>query len=610
MYLFRRFQDGFFKIRYQIVILFFIITVLPIAFLQGLNYRETSQKLQMKDIALLEDNLILSRNMLNNILGYYRQLLFQFSTDVSVENAISQLNDVSKDSVQYRRLSDTLMTTILSNIMMRSEVRAVGIVTMGGQSFLYAEEREHTEGIVRFFEEHKESLKEQAIHSNQISINMITSDDSCYDPKYPCFFLGNKIVHHENLKLIGSLFLFIDPTKLNDEINNSTSHTFEYSNKLVLDDAGYLLCSKNAPSGYAFKNISEYAKIDISTLPTEGSVRQEDYLISAFDTDYFNLKMVDIINYSSLHHDLSTLWLKIIFFMMLALIVSLFGAFILCKNFVLSLEQMADTINQINENHLDITIDPHSRNEIKIIEHSVNRMLGLVRNLLYENKRQYEHIVEITKTACEAELKSMELQINPHFLFNTIDSINWIAIRENCMNVSEQLSRLAYILRYAVYNMNKVVSIEDEINWLLQYLELQKIRFHNSFSYSVYVQKEASLLNIHKLLLQPFLENSLIHGFEDIGWHGNLEIRFQILKGKYLLINISDNGLGMPKEQVDILRQFFCQKPVDFQGVGLSNIFYRLRNYYPHHKLIVSSSHRMTIFKLFIPINEMEDTHV
>ena len=112
-------------------------------------------------------------------------------------------------------------------------------------------------------------------------------------------------------------------------------------------------------------------------------------------------------------------------------------------------------------------------------------MLSLIRNLLTENKQQNDHILEITKAAYEAELKSMELQINPHFLFNTIDSINWTAIRENCIDVSEQLNRLSYILRYTVYNMNQVVSVRDEIDWFIQYLELQKIRFHNSFSYFV-----------------------------------------------------------------------------------------------------------------------------
>lgn len=610
MHLFHDFTDGIFKIRYQIVNLLFVITVLPIAFLQMLNYHETSQKLQMKDAALLEDNLMLTQNILNNMLEEYGQILFQISTDDTCVDSISQMNDISENSIQYKRLDDTLTTTIRSNIMTHAEVKAVGIITTDGTPFLYAEERESTENIIRFFHEHKEELQSRSLLSGQMSIHMITPEDSCYNPDYPCFFLESRIRHHENLKLIGSVFLFIDPTKLNNEVNNPTSHTFQYSDKLLLDSTNHLFCSKNMPSGCAFEDIPEYAQIDISSLSSDSSIRQGDYLISVSDTDYFNLELVNIVDYDLMHQDLLSLWRKIILFIILILALMLLGAFILCRNFVFSLEQMAEKINQVDEDHLDVIIDTHSRNEMMIIERSVNRMLAMISNLLAENKRQYEHIVEITKTACEAELKSLELQINPHFLFNTIDSINWTAIRENCMDVSEQLNQLAYILRYTVYNMNTVVSVKDEVDWLFRYLELQKIRFHNSFSYQVYIPEEVYPLNLHKLLLQPFLENSLIHGFEDISWHGNLEIRFQILKKQYLLISISDNGRGMPPGQTASLNRFFGQKSESFQGIGLSNIFYRLRSYYPRHRLMVSSSSRLTTFKLFIPLCEMEGTHV
>ncbi len=609
MKLLRKFKDGMFKIRYQIVGLLFFITVLPVFFVQMFNYSATSRKLQMKDTILLEDNLILTTNLLNNTLSTYQQLFFQLATDTVCVNTVTQMNEVPETSVRYNRLSDAMTTIIRSNMMMRPEIKAVGIISDRGSSYLYAEGRESTESVIRYFQENKKELKEQLMASDMLLYHMISAEEDWYDEQYPCFFLANRLMDYGNLKVVGYLFLFIDPSKIDREINNPTSHTFPYSDKILLNETDHLICSRDVPGGYAFSSIPEYEEIDLSLLEDGKSMRQGDYLFSMSYVNHFNLKLLNIVDYRLLHRDLNTLWIRTLVIILLLLVGSLFGAFLLCRNFVGSLERMARQVDQVDESHLNISMDINCRNEIKVIGESVDRMLALIRNLLERNRRQYEHILEITKAACEAELKSMELQINPHFLFNTIDSINWLAIREDCRDVSEQLNRLAYILRYTVYDMNKVVPIENEIRWLQQYLELQKIRYHNSFLYDLHVQPGAERLQIHKLLLQPFLENSLLHGFESISWKGKIKITFRILgrEEKYLRICIEDNGTGMTKEQTDALNRFFHQQAETFQGIGLSNIFYRMRNYYPGHRLMVTSGRGATVFKLFIPVREMED---
>src|SRR5690606_22009806 len=105
---------------------------------------------------------------------------------------------------------------------------------------------------------------------------------------------------------------------------------------------------------------------------------------------------------------------------------------------------------------------------------------------------------------------------NPHFLYNTLDTINWMAIEKNEFDISNAITSLATILRYAITNSNEMVTVRDEVEWLKKYIYLQQTRLKNTFRCEINVEPEALDFRIHKLLLQPFIENAVIHGFEGI----------------------------------------------------------------------------------------------
>ena len=108
----------------------------------------------------------------------------------------------------------------------------------------------------------------------------------------------------------------------------------------------------------------------------------------------------------------------------------------------------------------------------------------------------------------------MEAQINPHFLYNTLDTINWMAIDKDEFDISNAINSLATILRYAIADSSGEVFVRDEIDWLKKYIYLQQFRLKNNFTCSINVDPDVMDLRIHKLLLQPFVENSILHGFE------------------------------------------------------------------------------------------------
>lgn len=600
----------FYKIRYQLVILLFFVTIVPILCIQLLNYSRTSQMMLQQNQSLLDDNLSLTTNNLNNILGDYRQILFQISTDVTCMEGISKLDKASPDSSEYRRISDSLETVIRSNILMYPEIQGVGIISKNQIPYLYVQKREKTQTIIDFFNHSYTDLNTMILANSQAGLSCISADSPYYDSHAHYFYLWSRTLHYEKMQITGSIILFIDPERMNEAINNPKSQVYHAVNKVLTTSDGTLVCSRSGMTGFELTDLTDYQKIDFAGIPIPSESVQNNYLVSTSQLNFFNLNLYNIVNYDLLNHDIRYLWLTIFIAMGIVLVITLIIAYLSCRKFIYSIERMAEKMNQVDENHLNITIETLSRNEVRVIESSFNQMIAHINQLLTENKTQYEHILEITKRACEAELKSLELQINPHFLFNTIDSINWMAIRDNRTDISEQLNKLAYILRYTVYNMNHVVTVSEDLQWLTHYLDLQRRRFHEQFNYHIYTAPEVYPLRIHKLLLQPFLENSIIHGFENLSRQGILEIRCELLKNRFLLIRILDNGHGIPAAKLVDINLLFAKGIDHGCGVGLSNIAYRTREYYPGSRIVASSNAYGTCFRLYIPLSEMEGSYV
>jgi two-component system sensor histidine kinase YesM len=188
---------------------------------------------------------------------------------------------------------------------------------------------------------------------------------------------------------------------------------------------------------------------------------------------------------------------------------------------------------------------------------------------------------EAVKLQKEAEIRAIEAQINPHFLYNTLDCINWMAIEKEEYEISKMLKSLGQILRYSINQSNKIVSFSQEIQWLKQYLYLQESRFDNSFKTEIKFEEEVLEFKIHKLMLQPLIENSIIHGFEGYTSGGVLEVSIEI-KEADIVIFIKDNGKGMDSEKVKYINSLVSEAKIINKGehIGIENVISRLRIYY------------------------------
>lgn len=203
--------------------------------------------------------------------------------------------------------------------------------------------------------------------------------------------------------------------------------------------------------------------------------------------------------------------------------------------------------------------------------------------------KQYNHTIDDLETALlrektetensrKAEIRMLEAQINPHFIYNILDTVNWIAIEKDEYDISNAISTLAAILRYAISNSDKPVTLRDEVDWLKKYVYLQQFRLKNKFSFEIKTDPEILDVRVHKLIIQPFVENAIMHGFDTQRETYTLQVSM-LAEGSKVAITIADNGKGIFPEILAALRSGDVKEIRDKAGIGLSNAFLRLHRY-------------------------------
>lgn len=257
-------------------------------------------------------------------------------------------------------------------------------------------------------------------------------------------------------------------------------------------------------------------------------------------------------------------------------------------------------IVDVQQGNLDVQVCVESKDEMGQIADNFNTMTEKVKCLIKEVKA-------VTVKQKEAEIRALEAQINPHFLYNTLDSINWMAIEKEEYQISRMVRNLGVILRYSVDKSNKMATVAEMADWLEKYVSLQQMRFNDAFACEIHIQPETEKVRVYKLLLQPFVENAIIHGFKEIEYGGMLRVDVMFSEHRDELdIIIEDNGKGIAREMADKWNAPDMALAEDGQSIGLHNAFSRMRMYYGSRvSWNVSSILEIgTVVTLKIPVSE------
>lgn len=243
---------------------------------------------------------------------------------------------------------------------------------------------------------------------------------------------------------------------------------------------------------------------------------------------------------------------------------------------------ISNSIARVKDGDTREQIEIEGTNEIWQLAQEYNEMMKAIQEAKAAVEQQHGQMIESMRMKQRAEREALESQINAHFICNTLNAINYEAIDSGNYKVSVLLKKLSNILRYTFDQKHQNVYMFQEISWIEQYLFLQKERLDQVFIYEIDFDSDYDNWPCRKLMLQPFVENSILHGFEGKEYGGKILIRGYGYK-EFLKIEIEDNGCGMTEEKKQIIQEILDNPMVAKEkevGIGISNVITRMRMYY------------------------------
>jgi two-component system sensor histidine kinase YesM len=256
----------------------------------------------------------------------------------------------------------------------------------------------------------------------------------------------------------------------------------------------------------------------------------------------------------------------------LLLLSLLFGIVIFFTTTVLltRVKTMVKAMKQVRDGNLNVSVDVKSTDEFGELGISFNHMTSRIHDLV-------ETVYKIELMEKDAELKALEAQINPHFLYNTLATISWAARKVKSSQIETISNSLARFYRLVLSKGNRQITVEEEIEMVKAYFLIQKIRFEDKFDVVYKVEEDLLCRKMIKNIIQPIVENALSHGIEAKSGHGTIVIKVEALEEK-ICIKIIDDGVGMSK---DTLSKVLNGNPESEKGSGyaVKNIIQRLETY-------------------------------
>ena len=541
----------FHSIRFKIFISLCLLTILSTAIIIFINDKYVLSTLTKYEF----DTAVSTSNETKKSIEYMLDLIQNTSDLLCTNDDI--INSLDTKVVTYIDIDaqQNMINTMLTNAAdIQPNILGIYVVGSNGKVFSSLPEQTYYDVLIKKVNLARTSNEFSGVYRD----NTQDKDIITYSTK---IYSGSK-------RDVGTLIIDIDYNKMQETF--STTSVTNDEKILVIDQNGDTLF--NSPNYISLDSIiAENPEIlERQELQLEKEVFGLPCIIVSSSIEQTNWKIIRIITKEKVYEDTNKLRL-IIFsiafvFVVIAFVISILLSTILTR----PLNELRGKIKHVENGNFDINVSVNSKDELGQLSHSFDNMVDKIKD--YMDKE-----LESQKMKSEMKFQMLQNQINPHFLYNTLDSVKWLATIQNVHNISEMTTSLINLLRYNLNDTDKLTPLSEEIESIKNYITIQKYRYGNMFSVVYDIPPELLQSKILRFILQPIVENAIYHGFDNLDNEGEITISVH-RETDSLVISINDNGTGPGEDNIG--ENISYTKSDKFNGIGLDNIQKRIQLYF------------------------------
>ncbi len=368
---------------------------------------------------------------------------------------------------------------------------------------------------------------------------------------------------------LGLLRIDINENTINQLYRNI--HLGETGYVFVANKEGYIIShSRKKEISQFLKDSPEFKRIFNGQ---EGYYRKKitgrNMLITYYTSDEQNLIYVQVAPMVELLKDSMFIGRFSFFIILIASLIAFMMSYLIASKVTKPIKKLTNLMQQVEQGDLNVVIDITRKDEIGVLAASFNSMVGRLKRLIEE-----VYVTRLKRK--EAELKALQAQIDPHFLYNTLDTIYWTSRQENASKSGELVEALAKLFRLSLNKGNEVTTIKKEVEHLNSYLFIQKMRYDQEPQIEITIEPSLYPYHTIKLILQPLVENALYHGIAELDKPGEIAVTGAEVDGEFVF-EVSDNGVGMTVEKI---QEVFRDDNGSQGGYGLKNVDERIKLYF------------------------------